>query len=69
MSSGVALTFVARPEVGVWRDMNDKFGLHFSAGYMVARPTVGIKTSLGEERRPIRADMLQLRVGLAYAVF
>jgi hypothetical protein len=69
VSTVAALTLVARPEVGIWRDINDKIGLHVSAGFIVARPTVGIETSLGEERRRIRADMLQLRVGFAYAVF
>ena len=63
------LIVVAKPEVGVWRDISENFGLRVSTGFVVARPQVTIESSLGQDRRRIRADMLQVRVGLAYALF
>ena len=73
---GVAVTktsssnaFVLRPEVNVWHDINKKFGLNVSAGYIIARPEVSVTSSLGEERRRVHADMFTVRAGLVYSVF
>ena len=63
------MTWVTRPSVGVWHDLNKKFGLHFSAGYTIARPHVTLKSSLGEDERRVRADVFTFKVGLAYSVF
>jgi hypothetical protein len=63
------MTWVTRPGVGVWYDLNKKFGLHFNAGYMIARPNVTVKSSLGEDKRRVRADVFTFKVGLAYSVF
>jgi hypothetical protein len=65
----VANTFVAKPELKVWYDLGQKFGLTVMTGYIVARPTVTVTSSLGKDRRPIRADMFVFRVGLAYSIF
>jgi hypothetical protein len=37
--------------------------------YMMARPEVTVRSSLGSDRRTVRADMFQMKVGLAYSVF
>jgi hypothetical protein len=59
----------ARAEVGVWFDLDERFGLLVSAGYMLARPTITIVTGDGEERRRLNADAVKLQVGLVYAIF
>ena len=46
-----------------------RLGLHIDTGYMIARPRVTVKSTLGEDTRVVRADMLSVRVGLAYSVF
>jgi hypothetical protein len=66
-SAGAAL--VARPEVSVWYDVSRKIGVHVNAGYIVARPQVTVSSSLGDDRRRVRADIFSVKVGLAYAVF
>lgn len=60
---------VLRPEVSAWYDVNKKVGFHISAGYMIARPNVTISSTAGDDRRRIHADMVSLKVGLAYSVF
>jgi hypothetical protein len=65
----VSNTFTFKPEVDVWYDLTRKVGLHGSAGYIVARPDVTVRSSLGEDRRSIRADQFMVKIGLAYSVF
>jgi outer membrane protein with beta-barrel domain len=62
-------TWALKPGVGVWYDINRKIGLHVGIGYMMARPEVTVTHSLGTDRRRVRADMFQMKVGLAYSVF
>jgi hypothetical protein len=62
-------TWALRPGVGVWYDINNKIGLHVGVQYMIARPEVTVTSSLGADRRTARADMFQMKVGLAYSVF
>lgn len=62
-------TWALRPGVGVWYDINRKIGVHVGVNYMMARPDVIVTSSLGRDRRTVRADMLQMKVGLAYAIF
>jgi outer membrane protein W len=62
-------TLAAKPEVGAWFDVNKKIGINVSAGYVIARPHVTIRSSLGEDDRPVRADMFILRVGAVYSIF
>ena len=62
-------TWALRPGVGVWYDINRKIGLHVGVNYMMARPEVTVTSSLGADRRRVRADMFQLQAGLAYSVF
>jgi hypothetical protein len=63
------MTWVTRSGVDVWHDLNRKFGLHISTGYVIARPNVTVTSSLGEDKRRVRADVFTLSVGLAYSVF
>jgi opacity protein-like surface antigen len=62
-------TFVVRPEIDIWHDINKLFGVNVNIGYMVARPDVSITTSNGIDRRTARADQFQVRVGLVYSIF
>jgi hypothetical protein len=69
VSSDVSWALVARPEASVWYDINKKLGLNVNVGFMFARPNVTIHSSLGNESMRVRADTLQIRAGLAYAIF
>jgi len=62
-------TFVVRPEIDFWHDINNRFGLNLNFGYMVARPDVSITTSTGIDKRTARADQFQIRAGLVYSIF
>ena len=62
-------TFVAKPEIGVWFDVSRKVGVNVSAGYMFARPTLTVNSSLGSEVQHFQADMFMLRVGAVYKIF
>ena len=62
-------TFTAKPEVSLWFDVNKKVGINVTAGYMIARPHVTIRSSLGIDERPVRADMFMLKVGAVYSIF
>src|SRR5262249_36265614 len=62
-------TFVVRPEIDFWHDINRLFGLNVNIGYMVARPDISIVTTSGVDKRTLRADQFQVRVGLVYSIF
>lgn len=62
-------TFVLRPEVSVWIDVNEKMGINISSNFMVARPEVTVFTPVGRVSRPFRADMFSVRVGAVYSIF
>ena len=62
-------TFVIRPEIDFWHDINNRFGLNVNVGYMVARPDVSITTTTGIDKRTARADQFQFRIGLVYSIF
>lgn len=68
-STDVSNTFVVRPQFSVWHDLSRKVGLNVTAGYMIARPTLTVSTTLGEERQRVRADMFMLKMGVVYSVF
>jgi hypothetical protein len=65
----VSNALVLRPEVTAWIDLNRTIGLNVTAGYMVARPSVTLRTSRGLERRMLDADVLSLKIGAVYSVF
>src|SRR5579864_6888185 len=60
-------SFVVKPEVQVWYDLNSRFGLKLDGGYLIARPSVVITSSLGEDVRPVRADAFLVTIGLVYS--
>ena len=62
-------TFVLKPELSVWYDLNKDFGLNVNAGYMIARPDVIVDTTTGQDKRTARADQFILKVGLVYSIF
>lgn len=62
-------TLAFKPEISAWRDINKKMGLRMSAGYLVARPHLTTTSTLGQDRRRVRADMLMFKVGVVYSIF
>jgi hypothetical protein len=58
-----------KPEIQVWYDLNSRFGLRIEGGYLIARPSVVITSSLGEDVHHIRADTFLVTVGLVYSLF
>jgi hypothetical protein len=62
-------TFVLKPELNVWYDLNKDFGLNVNAGYMIARPDVIVDTTTGQDKRTARADQFILKVGVVYSIF
>jgi hypothetical protein len=64
-----ANAFIVRPQVTAWYDLSRKVGIQFSASYTVARPRITVSSSLGDDTRRIRADMLALKVGAVYSIF
>jgi hypothetical protein len=69
ISTRASNTFVLKPELSAWHDMGRKVGLHASIGYMIARPDVEVDTGLAVERHHVRADVLQLKIGVVYSIF
>ena len=69
VSADVSNTWVAKPEVGVWIDLNRKVGLNLNAGYLIARPTMTVSSSLGDDVRRLRADMFIITIGAVYSIF
>ena len=61
--------FALKPEVQLWYDINSRFGLKLNGGYLIARPSVVITSSLGEDVRPVRADTFLITAGLVYSLF
>ena len=68
-SASASNTFVLKPEIGVWYDVNKKVGVNVNAGYMMARPDVTVVTDAGTDFRTARADQFILKVGVVYSIF
>jgi len=62
-------TFAVKPEVQVWYDFSDRIGLKLNGGYLVARPSVTITSTLGEDTRPVHADTFLITFGVVYSLF
>jgi len=60
---------VVAPEVTVWYNINKKIGVRISGGYVIARPTVTVSSTAGEDERRVRADHVKFQVGLAYSIY
>lgn len=69
VTTDVSNSLVLKPEVTSWIDMGPKVSMNVSVGYAIARPDVTVTSSLGQDRRPIRADMLSVTVGAVYRLF
>ena len=61
--------FAIKPEIQVWYDLNRRFGLKLTGGYLRARPSVVVRSSLGQDVRPVRADTVLVTVGVLYSIF
>jgi hypothetical protein len=61
--------FCLKPEVQLWYDINRRFGLKLNGGYLIARPSMVIRSSLGELVRPVNADTFLITAGLVYSLF
>jgi hypothetical protein len=62
-------TIAINPEVHLWYDLNDRMGMKVTGGYVFARPSVTMTSSLGDDRREINADAFQVGVALVYKIF
>ena len=62
-------TFAVKPEVQAWYDLSPRFGLKVDFGYLVARPSITIKSTLGDDRRDVNADSFLITVGVVYSIF
>jgi hypothetical protein len=61
--------FTLKPEVQIWYDLSDRFGLRVTGGYLFARPSVTISSTLGDDIRPVHADVFLVTVGVVYSIF
>ena len=68
VSAHASNTFVAKPEVCFWYDVNKKVGLNVTAGYIVARPNVTVSSTAGDDRRRVHADVFVVTVGAVYSI-
>lgn len=55
--------------MSLWHDVSRKVGLNVTVGYMIARPTLTVSTSMGVERQRVRADMFTVKIGVVYSVY
>jgi hypothetical protein len=61
--------FALKPEVQIWYDLSDRFGLRVTGGYLFARPSVTISSTLGDDTRSVHADVFLVTVGVVYSIF
>ncbi len=70
---GVTVTtdrFLAwRPSAGVWYDLNDRFGLMASLGYIAIRPDITLSSSAGDQKFHVNASSLVWTLGVVYGIF
>ena len=62
-------TFAMRPQASVWINVSKRVGVNLTAGYVVARPQLSIRSSLGEENVRLRANVIAVSSGLVFKVF
>ncbi|HEY8550114.1 MAG TPA: BON domain-containing protein [Vicinamibacterales bacterium] len=66
---GVSNTFAWRPSASLLVDLTDRFGVQFSAGYLVVRPKVTFANDRSVTSERVRADGLMMSIALGYWVF
>jgi hypothetical protein len=69
INTHVAKSPVVKPEVDVWIDLSRRVGLNINAGYLIARPQITVRSTLGDDVRRVRADMFALTIGAVYSLF
>jgi hypothetical protein len=62
-------TFVVKPELTLWYDLNRRIGIKVNGGYLVARPSVTVVSTLGRDTQSIRADTFLLTFSAVYSIF
>jgi hypothetical protein len=60
---------VFRPQIALWHDINKKIGVNANFGYIFARPDVNVNSSIGVDKRQVRADQFIFKVGAVYSIF
>ena len=69
VSADMSNAWVVKPEVNLWLDLSRTLGLNVNYGYLVARPTLTITSTLGADKRSIHADVYMFKLGLVYKIF
>jgi len=69
VASEATNAFAVKPEIQVWYDINRRFGLKLNGGYLIAHPSLVIRSSLGEDVRPVQADTFLITAGIVYSLF
>jgi hypothetical protein len=69
VSTDVSNAWVVKPEINLWYDVNKVLGINVNWGYLVARPTLKITSTLGTDTRHINADQYMFKMGVVYKVF
>jgi len=62
-------TFVVKPELTLWYDLNRRIGIKMDGGYLIVRPSATIVTTLGRDTQSIRADTFLLTFSAVYSIF
>jgi hypothetical protein len=62
------LTPVVKPEISVWHDVSEKFGVGVDIGYIIARPRLTMSGASSQESARFRADTLTLSAGVVYRI-
>jgi hypothetical protein len=62
-------TWVLRPGVSYWHDLGPRLGLHAAINYIVARPTVVVRTPMSETKSRWHADNMAFKAGLVMGIF
>ena len=65
LDARVRRSAAARSEASLWYDVTKRLGVEVSAGYLLARPQVVITTLGGSSSHHLRADAVELAVGIA----
>ena len=68
ISAEATNTFAVKPEVQVWFDLNRRFGLKLNGGYLITRPSVTIKSSLGSDKWSVKADTFLITFAVVYSI-
>jgi hypothetical protein len=59
----------AFPKVTLWIDLTNRFGLTFSGGYVLARPTMAVGGPGGGQDIKVNADTIKINGGLVIKIF